>query len=29
MTPDDILAFVRDTGHDPLILDLKALSEAD
>ena len=27
MTPDDILTFARDTGHDPLILDLRALAE--
>ncbi len=27
MRPDDILAFVRDTGHDPLVLDLRALSQ--
>ena len=27
MRPDDILTFVRDTGHDPLILDLGALAK--
>ena len=28
MTPDDILTFVRDTGHEPDVLDLRALAEA-